>query len=105
MKVQQVWSLADARCRFARYLQVSVGKQMPDVPALRRQFPALQQETEHGPLRQGLKVRLDLICNGEQGSAACEIALGDDSRFYPSDAALAAWYAEAGSAHVKVVYE
>ena len=105
MKVQQVWSLADARCRFARYLQVSVGKQMPDVPALLRQFPALQQETEHGPLRQGLKVRLDLICNGEQGSAACEIALGDDSRFYPSDAALAAWYAEAGSAHVKVVYE
>ncbi len=105
MKVQQMWSLADARCRFARYLQVSVGDSMPDVPALLRQFPAKITETEHGPLQQGLKVRMDLVCADAQGSASCEIALGDSSRFYPSDAALAEWYAQAGSTRVKVVYE
>lgn len=105
MKVQQMWSLADARCRFARYLQVDVGEQMPDVPDLLRQFPAKVQETENGPLAQGLKVRLGLVCAGERGSAACELALGEGSRFYPSDAALAAWHAQAGSAQVRLVYE
>lgn len=105
MKVQQMWSLADARCRFARYLQVDVGEQMPDVPGLLRQFPARVEETEHGALTHGLKVRLGLVCSDERGSAACELALGEGSRFYPSDAALAAWYAQAGSAQVKVVYE
>ncbi|MEG2819067.1 MAG: DNA polymerase III subunit alpha, partial [Comamonas sp.] len=108
MKVQQMWSLADARCRYARYLQISVGEgaeQMPDVPKLLRQFPAKVQETETGPLTHGMKVRLGLICADDRGSASCELALGDASRFYPSDEALAAWYAEAGLAQVKVIYE
>ncbi|WP_336693885.1 DNA polymerase III subunit alpha [Delftia acidovorans] len=105
MKAQQLWNLADARCRFARYLQVSVGDRMPDVLGLLRQFPAVVEQGEHGELQRGMKVRLGLVCEDERGSASCELALGDSSRFYPSDAALAAWYAEAGSAQVKVVYE
>ena len=105
MKVQQMWTLADARCRFARYLQVSVGEKMPDVPALLRQFPAKVEETENGNIQHGVKVRLDLICRDNRGSASCELALGEASRFYPSDAALAAWYGSAGSGQVKVVYE
>lgn len=105
MKVQQLSSLADARCRFARYLQVSVGDTMPDVLGLLRQFPAQTDETEHGPVARGVKVRLGLLCESPQGSATCELALGDSSRFYPSDAALAAWYAQAGSSQVKMVYE
>ena len=105
MKVQQMWSLADARCRFARYLQVSVGEKMPDVPALLRQFPAKVEETESGNINHGVKVRLDLICRDERGSASCELALGESSRFYPSDAALAAWFGSVGSGQVKVVYD
>lgn len=105
MKVQQMWSLADARCRFARYLQVSVGEKMPDVPALLRQFPAKVEETESGNINHGVKVRLDLICRDGRGSASCELALGESSRFYPSDAALAAWYGSAAAGQVKVVYE
>ena len=34
-----------------------------------------------------------------------ELALGESSRFYPSDAALAAWYGSAAAGQVKVVYE
>ena len=105
MKAQQLFNLADARCRFARYLQVSVGEKMPDVVGLLRQFPAVVEQGEHGELQRGMKVRLGLVCEDERGSASCELALGDGSRFYPSDAALAAWYAQAGSAQVKVVYE
>ncbi len=105
MKVQQMWSLADARCRFARYLQVSVGESLPDVPGLLRQFPAKVEETENGNIHHGVKVRLDLICRDARGSAGCELALGESSRFYPSDAALAAWYGSVGAGQVKVVYE
>jgi DNA polymerase-3 subunit alpha len=68
---------------------------MPDVPALLRQFPAKVEETESGNINHGVKVRLDLICRDERGSASCELALGESSRFYPSDAALAAWYGSA----------
>lgn len=76
MKVQQMWSLADARCRFARYLQVSVGEKMPDVPALLRQFPAKVEETESGNINHGVKVRLDLICRDERGSASLRAGAG-----------------------------
>ena len=46
-----------------------------------------------------------MICRDERGSASCELALGESSRFYPSDAALAAWYGSAAAGQVKVVYE
>src|SRR5256885_7177365 len=42
---RSLWNLADARCRFARYLQVSVGEKMPDVLGLLRQFPADRKST------------------------------------------------------------
>ena len=60
-----MWSLADARCRFARYLQVSVGEKMPDVPALLRQFPAKVEETESGNINHGVKVRQDFYDSNE----------------------------------------
>src|SRR5256885_7106467 len=79
---RSLWNLADARCRFARYLQVSVGEKMPDVLGLLRQFPAVVEQGEHGELQRGMKVRLGLVCEDERGSASCELALGDASRFY-----------------------
>ena len=106
MKVQQLWGLADARCRFGRYLQVSVGETMPDVLRVLGDFPARREESAQGePVVHGLRVRLGLRCEAPQGAATAELQLGDGSRFYPSDAALTAWTAQAGSGHATVIYE
>jgi len=106
MKVQQLWSLADARCKFGRYLQVSVGEVMPDVLRVLGDFPARRVEHEQAEaVVHGLRVRLGLRCESAQGAATAELQLGDSSRFYPSDAALAAWTAQAGSGHATVIYE
>jgi DNA polymerase-3 subunit alpha len=106
MKVQQLWSLADARCKFGRYLQVSVGETMPDVLRVLGDFPARREETAQGEVNlHGLRVRLGLRCESPQGAATAELQLGDTSRFYPSDAALAAWTAQAGTGQAAVVYE
>ena len=106
MKVQQLWSLSDARCKFGRYLQVSVGEVMPDVLRVLGDFPARRVEHEQAePVVHGLRVRLGLRCEAPQGAAVAELQLGDSSRFYPSDAALAAWTAQAGSGHATVIYE
>ncbi len=106
MKVQQLWSLADARSRFGRYLQVSVGQAMPDVIRVLADFPARREESAQGEVQlHGLRVRLGLRCESAQGAATAELQLGDGSRFYPSDAALAAWTAQVGSGQVSVIYE
>ena len=104
-KVQQVWGLAEARCRYGRYLQINAIDKMPDVGRLLREFPAKREASEHGDVLQGLKVRLGMRCQSAQGAALVELQLGDSSRFFPCDAALAAWCAEAGVGHSQVVYE
>lgn len=104
-KVQHLWGLADSRCRFGRYLQVSTTDKMPDVPRMLREFPAKREASEHGDVLHGLKVRLGVRCESELGAALVELQLGDNSRFFPSDAALAAWCAEAGSGRSQVMYE
>ena len=106
MKVQQVWDLAGARARYGRYLQVCLGQQLPDIGALVRDYPPQREETEHGEvLAHGLRVRMQLRCTAAAGAATAEVQLGEASRFFPSDAALAAWSAQAGSGAVNVVYE
>ncbi len=106
VKVQQAYDLAAARARYGRYLQVSVGDAVPDVARLVREFPAKREETEHGEtLVHGLRVRMNLCCKAEQGAATAELQLGEASRFFPSDAALAAWSAQAGSGAVSVIYD
>ncbi|AVP57690.1 DNA polymerase III subunit alpha [Pulveribacter suum] len=104
LKVQQVWSLADARARFGKYLHVS-SAQRPDVAAIVREFPPKREHTEHGEdLLHGLRVRLAVHCEAEDAAALAELQLGEDSRFFPCDAALAAWNAQAGGG-ANVVYE
>jgi len=44
-------------------------------------------------------------CQSDQGGAVAELQLGEGSRFFPTDAALAAWSAQAGSGSATVVYE
>ncbi len=107
LKVQQVLDLGAARARFGRYLLVDAsGDARPDVAALVREFPPRREETEYGEaLVHGLRVRMGMHCKGSDGAAVAELQLGEASRFFPSDAALAAWRAQAGSNHISVVYE
>jgi DNA polymerase-3 subunit alpha len=100
LNVQQVWSLDQARCRFARYLRVTVNGHLPPVPQLIAEFPPRREPTEQGELVHGLPVRLLLQREGATG----ELDLGDDGRFYPSDAALQRWQQAARGA-AQLVYE
>ncbi|HSN31312.1 MAG TPA: DNA polymerase III subunit alpha, partial [Ideonella sp.] len=87
LNVQQVWSLAAARCRFGHYLRVAVNGQVPPVGELLRDFPPRRVATEHGELLQGLPVRLVL----RREHATGEVDLGDEGRFFPTDRALERW--------------
>jgi len=108
LTVQQVWSLAAARCRFGKYLRVNLpamaGLRRPDVARLLKDFPAQCEATEQGDLWRGLPVRLHLNCHGEAGMATAEVHLGEH-KFYPSDAALASWSAQAAPGTVEIIYE
>ncbi len=103
LTVQQIWDLDQARCRFGKYLRVAVGHPPPDVARLLREHPPRKESTEHGELQHGLRVRLGVRCTGA-GRRRAELQLGEASRTYPSDAALAAWRAQAGGGDA-VVYE
>ena len=105
VKVQQVWDLAGARCRFGKYLHVTVGDQAPDVPRLVREFPPVREEIAEGELVHGLRVRMGVRCQSDDAAAVAELHLGENARFYPSDAALAAWTAQVGAGAANVVYE
>ncbi len=105
VKVQQVWDLAGARCRFGKYLHVTVGDKAPDVPRLVREFPPVREEVAEGELVHGLRVRMGVRCQSDDAAAVAELQLGENARFYPSDAALAAWTAQVGAGAANVVYE
>ena len=105
VKVQQVWDLAGARCRFGKYLHVTVGGKAPDVPRLVREFPPVREEIAEGELLHGLRVRMGVRCQSDDAAAVAELQLGENARFYPSDAALAAWTAQVGAGAANVVYE
>ncbi len=87
LNVQQIWDLPTARCRFGRFLRVAVNGHTPPVARLLQDFPPRRVSTEHGESLQGLPVRLLL----QRDLASAELDLGEDSRFYPSDLALARW--------------
>jgi len=64
-------------------------------------WPSRRIETEQGPLRQGLAVRLRL----HRRAASAEIDLGDEARFWPCDEALGRWRSIAQGGTATVVYE
>jgi len=80
------------------------GLRRPDVARLLKDFPAQCEATEQGDLWRGLPVRLHLNCHGEAGMATAEVHLGEH-KFYPSDAALASWSAQAAPGTVEIIYE
>ncbi len=101
LKIQQVWDLAAARCRFGKYLRVAVNGHAPSVAQLVREFPPRREQTEQGELVRGLPVRLALLREGAQ----CELQLDDRSLFFPTDAALASWMAQAHEQHAEIVFD
>ncbi|RZU02636.1 DNA polymerase III subunit alpha [Rivibacter subsaxonicus] len=100
LNVQQVFDLPGARCRWGKYLRVPVNGVEPPAAELVRAFPPRRISSEHGETTQGLAVRL-LI---ERDSARGELDLGDDGRFWPTDAALARWRASVPGG-AAIVYE
>ena len=101
LTVASVWDLASARCRFGKYLRVSVNGSVPPVAEVLRDFPSRRLVTEHGDLQQGLTVRLEV----NREAASGELDLGEAARFYPTDAAIDRWRAGAHHGKAVVVYE
>jgi DNA polymerase III subunit alpha len=106
--VNAVWDLSAARARFGRHLRVAMngvnggegGNEAPPVAQVLREWPARKRETDEGITRQGLAVRLQV----QRGGACGELDLGDESRFWPSDEALARWKAIAHEGRAEIVY-
>ena len=117
LTVTQMWDLDQARCRFGKYLKVEVGTgatgKVPDVARLVKEFPPRREMSEQGELVRGLGVRLvvqrmlqSVVPGTSESAVACaELQLGDDARFYPSDAALAQWRAQTEQGRAVVAYE
>ncbi|WP_372657630.1 DNA polymerase III subunit alpha [Hydrogenophaga sp.] len=101
LKIQQIWDLPAARCRFGKYLRVAVNGSNPAVAQLVREFPPKREITEQGELLRGLPVRLDLQRDGAQ----CLLQLDDRALFFPTDAALASWMAQAHGQRAEIVFD
>lgn len=101
LSIQQVWDLPQARCRFGKYLRVMVNGVAPDVARLLREHPARVEQSEQGELVRGMGVRMRLLREGAQA----DIELGDNAKFFPSDAALASWMAQAYQGQAQIIYE
>jgi DNA polymerase-3 subunit alpha len=101
LKIQQIWDLAAARCRFGKYLRVAVNGQAPSIAQLVRDFPPRREETEQGERVRGLGVRLMV----ERAGARCELQLDDRALFFPTDAALASWMAQAHERRAEIVFD
>jgi DNA polymerase III subunit alpha len=106
LTVTQVWSLEQARCRFGKYFDVTVnlktGANEPAVGKVLKEFPARRQMTDQGEVMQGLAVRFTLLFDD---FVAPKKVLIDEKAFFPSDAALASWRAQAESGLADIVYE
>ncbi len=101
LKIQQIWDLAAARCRFGKYLRVAVNGTAPAVATLVREFPPKRELTDQGELVRGLPVRLAVQRDG----ARCELQLDDRALFFPTDAALASWTAQAHERKAEIVFD
>ncbi len=108
MQVNRIWDLATARAKFGRYLKVAVNGKAPDLERMVREFPPKKEETEAGTLLRGLPVRYEVWRQGEAGgdglNASAEIELGERAKFFPSDAALASWIAQAHAGNAQIIY-
>jgi len=103
MNVTAVWGLAAARAKFGRHLLLANAGAAGLVHELVQRFPPRELETEEGGLRKlGLPVRVAMKAEpaGGQVGARWLVELGETSRFWPADEALA----KLGTA-AEVIYE
>ena len=105
LKTEQIWDLPTARCRFGKYLNVAVNGRAPEIARLVKEFPAQRIVTDEGELLRGLPVRLSLSRQADGVSAEAQVQLGDQARFFPSDAALASWIAQADGGKAVIAYD
>ena len=105
LKVTQILDLPTARAKHGRYLRVAVNGKAPDIARMVKDFPAKREQTEQGDLTRGLAVRLSVSRNHDQSAAVAEVLLGENAKFFPSDAALASWMAQAHLGQAQIVYE
>jgi DNA polymerase III subunit alpha len=104
MQVNRIWDIPAARAKFGRYLKVAVNGKAPDLERMVREFPPKKEETEQGTLLRGLPVRYAVWREGDGLNASAEIELGERAKFFPSDAALASWIAQAHAGNAQIVY-
>ena len=104
-KVTQVWGLEAARCKFGKYLHVHVNGVAPNIERLVNSFPPRREMTEQGELLRGLPVRLRIKRHAEFGDVTGDYLLNDKARFFPTNAALASWAAQADGGSAHIVYE
>ncbi|MFM8343482.1 MAG: DNA polymerase III subunit alpha, partial [Betaproteobacteria bacterium] len=131
LNVQQVYSLPAARARFGRYLSITVQGDSLPVQEVLALWPPVVRSTEEGDTVQGLRVRVRVhrspngtlhshgrpenatgatqaLLQGEDFEplgAVGEVDLGERSRFWPADEALARWSTLAHQGQARVVYE
>ncbi len=106
LTVNQIWDLEQARCRFGKYLLVEVDRRtnskLPSIARVMKDFPVKVEQTEKGAVSKGLGVRFSLLFDDFVAPKKVEM---DESKFYPSDAALAGWRAQAHQGACAIVYE
>jgi len=110
LTVNQVWDLAAARCRFGKYLSVAVNLnsgRYPDVHRLLADHPPQREMTEQGELLRGLPIRFNLkVGSAAVGTFQTALKMEDEkTKFFPTDAALAGWMAQADQGKALIVYE
>ena len=96
-----MWDLETARCRFGKYLRVAVNGIAPDISRLVRDFPPRADAADQGASSHGLPVRLSV----RRERVVAELHLGEAARFFPTDAALASWMAQADKGLARIIYE
>ncbi|MBI5927616.1 MAG: DNA polymerase III subunit alpha, partial [Aquabacterium sp.] len=107
LNVQQVFSLAAARCRYARFVRVQAKDQKFPIADVLREFPARRIEAPQPDLPdtvQGLPVRVIIERRTLDIAARAEMELGDAARVYPSDQAMQRFKELMPEAQATVVY-
>jgi DNA polymerase-3 subunit alpha len=109
LSVTQVWSLEQARCRFGKYLRLSLssdaGNACAAMARLVKDHPPHKEITDHGDLWHGMGVRVSMQCQSQEAAASADLQLGENVRFFPSNAALASWWALAAPGRADIVYD
>ncbi|MDC8786962.1 DNA polymerase III subunit alpha [Roseateles koreensis] len=89
LNVQGVWDLAGARARFGKHFYMPVRDKLPPLQDIVKLWPPKRLETDAGVVTQGLKIMTHHFLGGDAAGAEFKIELGEESRFWPCDEALA----------------